>query len=38
MDLTEFRVAIVLGLLFALLLALALWLFVDLPLFFPGER
>jgi hypothetical protein len=38
MKLTERRVAIVLGLLFVLLLALALWLFVDLPLFFPDER
>jgi hypothetical protein len=29
--------AVPLGVLFALLLALALWLFVDLPLFLPDE-
>jgi protein-S-isoprenylcysteine O-methyltransferase Ste14 len=37
MNTTDFLVPIMLGVLFALLLALALWLFVDLPLFLPDE-
>jgi hypothetical protein len=37
MNTTDFIVPIMLGVLFALLLALALWLFVDLPLFLPDE-
>ena len=38
MNTTDFIVPIMLGVLFALLLALALWFFVDLPLFLPDER
>jgi hypothetical protein len=35
---TDFIIPITVGVLFALLLALALWLFVDLPLFFPADE
>jgi hypothetical protein len=38
MNITGFIVPITLGVLFALLLALALWLFVDIPLLFPDEK
>jgi hypothetical protein len=38
MHATNFMVPIMLGVLFALLLSLALWLFVDLPLFLPDQR
>ena len=37
MNATDFIVPIMLGVLFALLLALAFWPFVDLPLFLPDE-
>jgi len=37
MNATDPIVPIMLGVLFALLLALAVWLFADLPLFFPSE-
>jgi len=38
MNMTGFIAPITVGVLLALLLALVLWLFVDIPLFFPGER